>query len=99
VIVKKVAMPRFRRAHASSTRLTEVVNRILTRAFGPGGAFGVFIIDRRCILTSISTTHFRAMQARNPDAFIGTYDKDIRIADLLDDLSAYFSDEAVNDVA
>lgn len=90
---KRVAMPRFRRATAQSTRLSEVVNRALTRAFGCAGAFGIFLTDGKCRMVSVNTEYFNTMQKKGSCTLIGTYDKTVKVADLTDDLSEFFSDE------
>lgn len=93
-LIRTVAMPRFRRSTAQSNRLSEVVNRALTRAFGPGGPFGIFVIDGKTQLVAVSTASFKRLQQSDAAVLVGTYDKSVRASDLLDDLSEFFSDEA-----
>lgn len=92
--IRTVAMPRFRRLTAQSNRLSEVLSRALTRAFGPGGPFGIFVIDGKTQLVAVRTASFKRLQQSDAAVLVGTYDKSVRASDLLDDLSEFFSDEA-----
>ena len=87
-------MPRFRRATAQSTRLTEVVNRALTRAFGCAGPFGIFLSDGKCRMVTVNTEYFNTMFKKGSCTLIGTYDQSVKVVDLTEDLSEFFSDEA-----
>lgn len=92
--MQKVAMPRFRRSTTESNRLSEIVNRALTRAFGPGGPFGIFILKGKPLFVGTHTCTFASMLKRQESVFIGTYDKSVKATDLIEDLSEFFSDEA-----
>jgi hypothetical protein len=91
-----VAMPRFRKqrkATANSKRLSEVVLRALTRAFGAAGPFGIFVTADGARLVSVDTDYFNTLERNGKVTLVGIYDHTAKVADLTEDLAEFFSDE------
>lgn len=93
---KKVAMPRFRNKPMS---LTEVVHRVLQRVLNNTEPFGVFAVNGKLVLSNTNTDRFKCLRRRSAASFIAIYGPGLKVADLIEDLRDFFSDEVTNGVA
>lgn len=82
-----------RRRKTKTVTLTEAVRRVFAYQQKVAGRFGVFTINREISICKIDGIRFELFKKCYQDDLIGIYDKNLRIADLVDDLSEYFSDE------
>lgn len=84
-----------RRRKTKTVTLTEAVRRVFAYQREVAGMFGVFSINRDLSICKADGVRFELFKKCYPDDLIGIYDKNLRISDLVDDLSEYFSDGAV----
>lgn len=81
-----------RRRKTKTVTLTEAVRRVFAYQQKVAGQFGVFTINRDISICKIDGIRFELFKKCYPDDLIGIYDRNLRIGDLVDDLSEYFSD-------
>jgi hypothetical protein len=59
----------------------------------------VFAISGRLVISNLDTDRFKTLRRRSAHAFVGTYGPGLSIADVLEDLREYFSDEVADGIA
>ena len=84
-----------RRRKAKAVTLTEAVRRVFAYQRENAGRFGVFSINRDLSICKADGVRFELFKKCYPDDLIGIYDKNLRICDLIDDLSDCFFDGAM----